>query len=126
MANMDYATPPLPPDVTGQQGAPVAQFIRGQGQQQPGQPETAQPAQAGNMQFVGARMQAIAQELTQVVKVLEVERPELLPIVQRMAQMGSMLMNEVQSSMSPQGTGGSLAPQQAQMAQGEGAASIAM
>jgi hypothetical protein len=122
---MDYSMPPLPPDVTAQQAPPIGQFAQGQ---QGGPAATPDPSMGdgASMGFVGDQMNQIAQLLTKVVKVVEVARPELMPILQRMAQMGSMLMNEIQSSKSPQGTGSSLAPPQAQMAQGEGGGSIGM
>lgn len=132
-ANADYSMPPLPPDVTGQQGGgqapPIGQYAQGQQQKpQAGPPSTpdASHGDGANMGFVGDCMNQIAQLLTKCVKVIEVARPELMPILQRMAQMGSMMMNEIQSSKSPQGTGQSLAPPQAQMAQGEGPGSIGM
>ena len=125
----DYAKPPLPPDVTGQQQPPIARYAQSQAQQVGAGPASTPDPSHGdgaNMGFVGDCMNQVAGLLTKVVKVVEVARPELMPILQRMAQMGSMLMNEIQSSKSPQGTGASLAPPQAQMGQGEGGGSIGM
>jgi hypothetical protein len=120
--------PPLPPDVTAQQQPPIARYAQAQQTGNSGPASTPDPSHGdgANMGFVNDCMGQIAQLLTKVVKVVEVARPELMPILQRMAQMGSMLTNEIQSSKSPQGTGSSLAPPQAQMAPGEGAGSVGM
>lgn len=77
------------------------------------------------MQFVMGRLNEVATMLADVAQVLVVEKPALLPILQKVAQGGSLLMNAIGTSM-PQGMAGSdpnMQPTQAQMAEPEGAAS---
>lgn len=91
--------PPVSPDVASQQMPPMAAFA-GQGQGQA--PTQANP----QSDFLLAKLNEVAASLTDVAKIVSQTNPELMPIVQKMAQAGAMLMSEVQS----QGGGQSLAP----------------
>lgn len=118
MAAMDISQPPIPPSVTAQQAPnPVSSFVGGVG--------AGQQPQFDAMQFVIGRLNQVAEILSDVAKVLAVENPALMPVLQKVAQGGAVLMQEAMKSM-PQGGGGmNRLPSQAQMSEPEtGAAMI--
>ncbi len=89
--------PPVAPDVTAQQMPPMSAFAGQGGQTAPQNPQS---------DFLVAKLNEVAASLTDVAKIVSQTNPELMPIVQKMAQAGAMLMNEVQSGQGGQ----SLAP----------------
>lgn len=103
---MGGSAPPVAPDVAAQQMPSMGQFA-GQlgGGQQGGDP---------SMDFLISKMNEIAASLTDVAKVISQRKPALMPIIQKMAQAGSMIMSEVQAGQSaPGGQDASLAQPQA-------------
>jgi len=94
-----YAAPPsleAPPaslDVQEQQG-PAAQFAQNY-QQPPGQQAGGQGVNA--MALAEQKLNQVASDLKEVAKLLVTSKPNLMPILQKMAQAGSMLMSEIQA-----------------------------
>lgn len=94
------SAPPTAPEVSEQQG-PIAQFVQNrespQDQQAPG------PGNA--MALVSQKLNQVASSLKEVAKILVTNKPTLMPVLEKMLQAGSMLMNEVQSGMPQSQTG---------------------
>lgn len=83
--------PPTAPPVRDQQMPPMSVFAGGPA---PGvSPALDQPT---GMNFAETEMAAIAEKLVNVAKVLESDSPQLMPILKKMVEAGSMLMNELQ------------------------------
>lgn len=98
--------PPLPPEVVAQQSPPSMRFMQDAGAAiQSGQ-------QFDPMALVEDRMNQVAALLKETADVLVVEKPNLMPILQRSVQGLSVLMQEVQASR-PQPP--APAPEQSQM-----------
>lgn len=104
--------PPQAPAVTAQQAAgsgmsPMGQFAQnmtsGQGDQKAIQ-------EFSSSQFLNEKLDAIAQNLSSVAKVLIVSRPDLMPLVQKMAQMGSVLNGQITSGQSTGAAGATPEP----------------
>ena len=85
------ASPPTSPDVAEQQ-SPTAQFAQGY------QPQVGEGGANSAMELAAQNLNQVASLLKDVAKVLVTSKPNLMPILQRMVQAGSMLMNEVQSN----------------------------
>jgi hypothetical protein len=101
---MGGAAPPVDPNVAAQQMPSMGQFAGQMGGQQGGDPA---------MDFLVSKMNEIAASLTDVAKVISQRKPALMPIIQKMAQAGSMIMSEVQSGQQQGGADSSLAQPQA-------------
>jgi len=99
MPTPQTGTPPLPPSVTAQQQGPaLAQYAQGAA-------AGANPQQqAPSKQFVQQALAQIAESMAKIAKVLSVEQPELMPILQRMAGAGKMLEQEFSKSSQGQGS----------------------
>lgn len=84
---------PLPPDVQGQM-PPMGQFA-GQAQQafQPGMPQDPTGADPGS--FASSALSEIADKLGKVAQVILQIRPDLAPMIQKMAEAGSMLQEQL-------------------------------
>lgn len=100
--------PPTAPAVASQQAGPMAQFMS----QQQGGPGggAGQPGVDAPMQMVEQVLNDIALKLRDVARILIMSKPMLMPVLQKMIQSGSMLMDEIQkanSGQDQQGTGGS-------------------
>lgn len=94
---MPASGPPLSPDVMAQQMPPMAAFAD-QGQQMMGGGAPADPMAADPTAFAKSELDKIAASLMNVAKVLSQSRKELMPLVQKMAEAGSMLTNELQTN----------------------------
>ena len=99
--------PPTDPAVAGQQAGPMAQFMA---KQQGGGPGADQggPPQPPPLMMVEQVMNQVALQLRDVARVLLMSKPMLMPILQKMIQAGSMLMDEIQKTngQGQQGTDG--------------------
>ncbi len=102
------SAPPPSPDVMRQQLPPMSQF-GGAGSQM----LSGQPAQPDPKQFAMSELNEIKGRLMNVVKVLSQTNPELMPIIQKMAEAGSALENELTAQVSP--VGGAEAPPQSEV-----------
>lgn len=91
--------PPPSPDVMAQQMPPMSQYA-GQADQMLGAGQPGQ--QADPIEFAKSKLDGIANDLMTVAKVLGEVKPELMPIVQKMAQAGSQLTSELESGNAPQ------------------------
>jgi len=79
---------PLPPEVAGQMPS-MGQYAGGLQQQAPGgMPQGGAP---DPMAFANEALNSIAEQLTKVAQAVLQVRPELGPIIQKMAEAGSML-----------------------------------
>lgn len=87
------SAPPVSPDVMVQQMPPMAAYAdQGRGMiGGGGAGESADP-----MKFVQSLLDEIAERLMKIAQVVGQSKKELMPIVQKMAEAGSMLMNEIQ------------------------------
>ena len=88
------AMPPASPAITAQQvpqGSPMAAFA----QNMAGQPDQAALQNFSSSEFLNATLNKIATDLAQVANVLTSSRPDLMPLVQKMAQIGSALTTAV-------------------------------
>ena len=103
------AAPPMSPAITAQQipptpapGSPMAAFAQNMaGQQDP------QAMQAfSSTEYIGTQLDQIATVLSQVANVLSQSRPDLIPLVQKMAQIGSVLTSAVAGGQGSLATGG--------------------
>lgn len=116
MAIPDISAPPIPPQVMAQQQAPqspASQYMAGAG---------ATPQFDPNA-LMASLLNQVAENLGKVAKVLEIVRPELTPLVGKMAQMGSVLMQETQQNTAQGVPGGNpnQSPTQLQMPEAENA-----
>ena len=86
------AVPPTSPEVSEQQN-PLAQFLQNQGSpdQQAGAPGV------NAMNLVEQKLNQVAAELKEVAKILVQNKPNAMPLLQKMLQAGSMLANEIQA-----------------------------
>jgi len=86
--------PPVSPDVMAQQMPPMAAYAdQGRGMiGGGGSAESADP-----MKYVQTLLDEIASSLMKVAQVVGQSKKELMPIVQKMAEAGSMLQNEIQA-----------------------------
>jgi hypothetical protein len=99
------ASPPPPPEVTQQQNPnQVSQFVSGY--QQPG----AEQPPAAPKELVKQKMQQVAEGLRDVARVLATTDPSLMPILKRMVEAGSMLMQQIEQNQQGQNTGQSSVP----------------
>ena len=88
-ATPPLSAPPTAPQVASQQGGPVGQYLSGyqpQGEQAVGQPP---------MALVEQKLNQVALDLRDVARVLAMSKPALMPILQKMIQAGSMMMQEI-------------------------------
>lgn len=93
---------PLPPDVAGQM-PPMGQFA-GQAQQAFGGGQGADPMQADPMGFATEALNQIADTLGKMAQIVLQTRPELAPLVQKMAEAGSQLQSQL-TAQPEQGAG---------------------
>lgn len=120
------AMPPLPPDVQQQQMPPALRFMQNAGAGQ----AMGNPAQSFDSgAFAKDRLNQVAALLSDVAKVLVVDKPVLMKPLQLMIQAGSMIMNDLEAN-SPEGgappSGGDM-PNQAQYPSPEtGAGAVSM
>lgn len=93
---------PLPPDVAGQM--PMMGQFAGQAQQafSPSGP-AANPLQQDPSQFATVALNDIADKLGKIAQIILQVRPELAPLIQKMAEAGSMLQSQM-TAASPQET----------------------
>ena len=94
--------------MAAQQGGPVGQYLSGyqpQGEQAVGQPP---------MALVEQKLNQVALDLRDVARVLAMSKPALMPVLQKMIQAGSMLMQEVTKDKQQQQGPQPGPPQQAQ------------
>ena len=92
------SAPPTAPSVAAQQGGPMSQFLAAQ---QQGNPQGAPP-----LALVQQKLNESAAALKDVARVLIMSKPALMPILQKMIQAGSMLMDAVNQELQ----GGQAAP----------------
>lgn len=86
------SSPPPPPDVVAQQNpGMVSQFVQGY---QPGM----EAAPSAPRDLIRQRMMGIAEGLRDVARVIATTDPSLMPILKRMVEAGSMLMNSLDQS----------------------------
>lgn len=85
--------PPQAPEVTDQQG-PVSQFVSGY---QPDESQSGPPP----LKLAEQKLSEVAMGLRDVARILVMSKPALMPVLQKMIQAGSMLMNEI-SKANPQ------------------------
>jgi hypothetical protein len=113
MATMGTGAPPTAPQVARQQrgvsqygGAALAQGA-------PGAPDPTGGGGAAqsSTEFIKSRLAQVAQLMSQIAKVLSSTRPELMPVMQKMAGMGQTIEQEV--TKSPDQGGSPSVPQDA-------------
>ena len=88
--------PPTSPDVLRQQLPPMAQYAQ-QGQELLGGASANGQPSAEPSEYAKSELDKIAASLMNVAKVIGQTKPELMPLVQKMAEAGSMLSNELQA-----------------------------
>lgn len=93
------AGPPISPDVLMQQMPPMQAYSQ-QGAQMMTPDQNGVPG-GDQTAFAKSELDKIAASLMNVAKVLGETRKELLPLVQKMAEAGSMLSNELQTANQP-------------------------
>lgn len=89
-------TPPLPPDVSGQMQAPPGYVDSAM--QAGYQPAMGRPGPGGPAQIAEGLLQEIVERLAKVAAIYQEEQPQVLPIIKRMAEMGSQLVEIVNQS----------------------------
>src|SRR5208337_4350661 len=88
--------PPPSPDVQQQQaGNPLAQFSEGAMNNMAG---TLQAAKANAMDLVMTKLTSVASDLTTIAGILQVERPQLMPVLTRAAGVMKVLETELQKT----------------------------
>lgn len=93
--------PPVSPDVMAQQMPPMAAYAdQARGMIGGGASAESQDP----MKYVQTLLDEIASSLMKVAQVVGQSKKELMPIVQKMAEAGSMLSNEIQSKAPQQQT----------------------
>ena len=114
------AGPPISPDVMMQQMPPMSAYSDRAAQMLAAKPEDQMGADPAA--FAKQQLDDIASKLMNVAKVLSQTNKELMPLVQKMAEAGSMLSNELQSKNAPeqQAMQAPSAPPQAQGPEGMG------
>ena len=101
----DTATPPLPPDVTGQQqSAPLGDYADGAQQQQAPQGGVAQSAMS-SAQMLEMLYNEIAEKLDKAAQVANVSDPAQMEYIKKMAQVGSAAIKDIQMSKQKQSQG---------------------
>lgn len=113
--------PPVSPDVMQQQMPPMSAYSEQGAQMMANKPEDAMSADP--TAFAKSELDKIAASLMNVAKVLSQTKKELMPLVQKMAEAGSMLSSELTTNNpdAPQEAAGSPAgPPQAQDPSGMG------
>jgi len=96
---MNPQGPPISPDVMAQQMPPMSAYGPQADQLLGNKPQDATGAHPDD--FIKSQMDDIAAKLMTVAKVIGQTHKELMPIVQKMAEAGSMLMNEINSQNQP-------------------------
>ena len=91
--------PPMSPDVLQQQMPPMSQYSPQADAMLGAKPEDQMGADPSA--FAKKELDDIAAKLMNVAKVLSQTKKELMPLVQKMAEAGSMLSNELQSAQAP-------------------------
>ena len=116
------ATPPIPPNIAAQQMPSALRFMQSAGGPQGAGAAPPSPGhdpnsgkQFDSMSFVEDRMNQIASLLKDVADVLVLDKPALMPIIQRMSQAGSAIMQEIQTGQANQGPSPGPNEQQAQL-----------
>ena len=98
--NPTQGGPPTSPDVMAQQMPPMSAYgLQGE-QMLSGAAGEGQPS-ADPTAFAKKELDDIAAKLMNVAKVLSQTKKELMPLVQKMAEAGSMLSNELQTMAAP-------------------------
>lgn len=105
--------PPVSPDVMAQQMPPMSGY-GAQGQQMLSGAQGSDQSSADPNKFAMDQLNDIAAKLMNVAKVLGQTRKELMPLVQKMAEAGSMLTNELQANNPQQAQASPDNPPQAQ------------
>lgn len=95
------ATPPLPPDVTDQQGPPLEKFAQG-AMKQGGAPG-GMGGQQNSLEFVKETFKKIGELMTQAAQVISVEKPAMMPLIVRMASVGAAIEKQLQTEAQGQG-----------------------
>jgi len=99
---------PLPPEVASQMPS-MGQYAGGLQQQQA--PGIGGPQQGGAPDpsaFANEALNSIAEQLTKVAQVILQTRPELGPIIQKMAEAGSMLQSQLSGAHEEAGEAGAV------------------
>ena len=94
--NPNQAGPPTSPDVMAQQMPPMSAYGP-QGEQMLNGAAGGDQSGADPTAFAKKELDDIAAKLMNVAKVLSQTKKELMPLVQKMAEAGSMLSNELQT-----------------------------
>lgn len=115
---MGMSGTPYPGDITGM--PPPSMDIQAQQAPLPDMAQFAGQGQGGpnaSIQFATSKMNEIAAGLGQVARVIQLVKPELMPLIEKIAMAGSMIVNELtanqnqmaqgqdQSMAQPQATG---------------------
>lgn len=125
MATPATGMPPVAPDVRRQQQGPaLSQYAQGAMQHAASQGQT---QQATSVDYAKQELGKVAASLMEVMKILSVEKPALMPIATKMAGMGKVLEQQLSQEAQGQGTrvAGSEQPK-AQMNSAEGPGSVGM
>lgn len=99
--------PPKAPQVSAQQAPPMSVFAGGG--QDAGAPPPDMNAPVG-METADAMMNEVAAKLMEVAKIIATDSPQLMPILKKMAEAGSMLTNEIKTALSSAQGGGQTPP----------------
>jgi len=122
MPMMDRSMPPIPPAIQMQQAPAAMRYVQGgYGRPDQGQGSSAPPVaqdqdvmrQFSGTELIKELMSQVAAKLAQVATATLQQRPDLVPLLQRMGTIGSAFMNELMTaeSQDQQGQqGSSLAP----------------
>jgi len=114
--------PPTSPDVRRQQAPPLAEFAQGAMAR-----AQAQNPKGASLDYAKQQLAVIAEALMNVMKVLSVEKPQLMPVATRMAGMGKVLETQLAQETQGQGTGVAGSEQaKSQMNSSEGPGSLGM
>lgn len=101
---MNPSGPPVSPDVLSQQLPPMQNYAP-QGEAMLNQASGANQPGADPTQYAKSELDKIAAALMNVAKVISQTKKELMPLVQKMAEAGSMLSNELQAQNPVEGAG---------------------
>ena len=110
--------PPMSPDVLMQQMPPMSAYSGQASQMLNARPEDTMSADPSA--FAKSELDKIAASLMNVAKALSQTKKELMPLVQKMAEAGAMLSNELQANNAPPGGGADQSPTGAPQGQGPG------
>lgn len=101
-------SPPPPPEVTAQQNpGQVSQFVNGY------QPGAGQQQNNAPKELIKQKMQQVAQQLSDIARVLATTDPASMPILKRMVEAGSMLMRTLEQNQQEASQGNPDVPRQA-------------